>query len=138
LFHLFLDASAVIYLVEGGERTRRGVLDIFDRLAIERTNYQFAVSRLSHLECRVGPLRSGDGALLRQYDAVLSPSRMLSVELTPEVVDLATAIRAKTRLRTADALQAACALQLGDEHWFVTGDKAFANVTQLNTVLVSP
>jgi predicted nucleic acid-binding protein len=36
-------------------------------------------------------------------------------------------------LKTPDALQAACCLQLGEDHVFVTGDVGFRRVAGLNT-----
>lgn len=39
-------------------------------------------------------------------------------------------------MKTPDALQAACCLQLGSEHLFVTGDKALGKITGLNTHLL--
>jgi predicted nucleic acid-binding protein len=53
------------------------------------------------------------------------------VELSAQVVELATEIRARTGLKTPDALQAACCLQLGADHLFVTGDAAFRKVAGL-------
>jgi predicted nucleic acid-binding protein len=58
------------------------------------------------------------------------------VELTRDVVELATVIRAKHGLRTPDALQAASCLQLGAEHLFLTGDAGFERVAGLNVRLI--
>lgn len=48
-------------------------------------------------------------------------------------VNLAAAIRARHGLKTPDALQeAACCLQLGANHVFLSGDKGFRRVPGLN------
>lgn len=53
------------------------------------------------------------------------------------VVDLATAIRARHNLRTPDALQAACCLQHGADHVFLSGNKVFGRVAGLNCRLIA-
>jgi predicted nucleic acid-binding protein len=53
-------------------------------------------------------------------------------ELSADVADLATEIRARHRSKTPDALHATCCLQLGQDHIFVTGDSAFRRVSGLN------
>lgn len=52
----FLDASALIYLVDGEASWALVVQAILRQLASEGPGLQLAVSRLSGLECRVGPL----------------------------------------------------------------------------------
>jgi predicted nucleic acid-binding protein len=69
-----------------------------------------AVSDLSRLECRVRPLRDGQHETLALYDAFFSADDLTIVPLSPKILDLATSIRARTKLRTPDALQAACCL----------------------------
>ena len=128
----FFDASALIYLTEGREpfasKVRR-------ELAAVTKNYPdlgAAVSRLTWLECRVGPMKANDSATLASYDAFFARTDLAWVELTRDVVELAAAIRAKHGLRTPDALQAASCLQLGANHVFLSGDRAFKRVGGLN------
>ena len=52
------------------------------------------------------------------------------------VVEQATLLRADHLLRTPDALQAACCLQLGPAAVMVTGDAAFQKVPELQVALV--
>ena len=128
----YFDASALIYLVEGkppfAERRRAEL----SRWAKKHPDAGAAVSRLSWLECRVRPAREGDQATLAAFDAFFSRADLVWVELTREVVELATAIRVRHGLRTPDALQAASCLQLGAGHAFLTGDAAFERVAGLN------
>jgi predicted nucleic acid-binding protein len=127
----FLDASALIYLVEGAEpfaaRTRRALSDLVQR----EPPASVALSRLTWLECRVRPLREAETGVLADFDAFFRRPDIVWVELSAQVVELATEIRAHTGLKTPDALQAACCLQLGADHLFVTGDSAFRKVTGL-------
>lgn len=77
-------------------------------------------------------MKADDAATLGIYDAFFARPDLIRVELTAEVVDLATAIRARHGLKTPDALHAACCLQLGDDHVFLTGDPAFQRVAGLH------
>ena len=65
----FLDASALIYLVDGAASWALAAQATLRQLASEGPGLQLAVSRLSGLECRVGPLRRGDQASLDRFDA---------------------------------------------------------------------
>lgn len=96
-----------------------------------------AVSRLSVLECRVGPLRRGDHASLQRFDALFAQPDLLWVELSASVVELATRLRANHGLRTPDALQAACCLQLGPEAVMLTGAADFQTIRALPLQLIS-
>lgn len=127
----FLDASALIYLVEGAEpfaaRTRRALSDLAQREPYAAV----ALSRLTWMECRVRPLREAQTGVLAAFDALFRRPDVVWVELSAQVGELATEIRARTGLKTPDALQAACCLQLGADHLFVTGDAAFRKVAGL-------
>lgn len=59
------------------------------------------------------------------------------MELTREVVELATIIRARNALRTPDALHAACYLQPGPQHVLLSGDSTFQRVQGLNVQLLA-
>lgn len=133
----FYDASALIYLIEAeapfGNRVRKA-------LAAAASTYPglgSAVSRLTWLECRVGPMKANDSAALNAFDAFFARPDLVWVELTRDVVELAAAIRARHGLRTPDALQAASCLQLGSNHLFLTGDTAFKRVAGLKVKLLA-
>lgn len=134
---VFFDASALIYLIEGREPFVRNVRAAMEGLLRRDPGASTAVSRLSWLECRIGPLKNNDAESLSRYDAFFSRPDVTWVELTREVIELAAAIRARHGLRTPDALQAACCLQLGHEHQLLTGDAAFQRVVGLNVVLIA-
>ena len=96
-----------------------------------------AVSRLSWLECRVRPARNNDLATLAVFDAFFARPDLVWIEIDKDVVELATVIRVKHGLRTADALQASCCLQLGAKHVFLTGDTGFRKVAGLNVKVLA-
>ena len=63
---VLLDASAIIYLLEGDPETRQAVRDTLRSLHGEGDPPSLSVSALSRLECRVRPLREGDTASLER------------------------------------------------------------------------
>jgi predicted nucleic acid-binding protein len=133
----FLDASALIYLVEGDEAWSGAVQQALQELAAADPSLAIAVSRLSVLECRVGPLRRGDQASLERFDALFAQPDLLWVDLTAPVVEQATRLRALHGVRTPDALQAACCLQLGSDAVMVSGDADFRRIPTLQLRLLS-
>lgn len=130
----FLDANALIYLIEGAAPWAERVRNRLRSLSQATPELRIAASRLSWLECRVGPMKSGDSQVLARYDEFFSTPDLVCIELSAMVVELATAIRVRHGMKTPDALQAACCLQLGKDHYFLTGDKAFEKVAGLNVV----
>lgn len=134
----FLDASALIYLIEGKAPFAGKVHKELTSIAKKHADLKLALSRLTWLECRVGPMRTNDSATLASYDAFFARPGLVWVELTRDVVELAAAIRARHGLRTPDALQAASCLQLGKDHLFYSGDRAFRRVGGLNAKLLTP
>ncbi len=131
----FLDSSALIYYFEGAPRYQKAVVDALAAIKSKDAKAQVAVSRLGVMECRVKPLREGDKALLAAYDTLFAQTAI--VELSAEVVTLATNIRASNGLKTPDALQAACAMSLGADCVFVTGDVGFGRVQGLNVQVIN-
>lgn len=128
----FFDASALIYLIEGCEPFAGNLRATLQTVSDRHPGMRAAVSRLSWLECRVGPMKNDDTATLNHYDAFFSHPDLVWVELTRDVVELAALVRVRHGLRTPDALQAACCLQLGPEHVMLTGDRAFLRVAGLH------
>lgn len=137
----FLDASAVIYAVEGTPAWAEALKQQLRQLAMadqaSAGGLQLAISRLSWLECRVGPLRRRDGEALARFDAFFLHPDLEWVELSPAVVEQATLLRAEHNLRTPDALQAASCLQLGANAVMVTGDAGFQRVPTLRLALLT-
>ena len=137
----FLDASAVIYAVEGTEAWAEALKQQLRQLATTADTsaggLQLVISRLSWLECRVGPLRRRDAEALSRFDDFFLHPDLEWVELSPAVVEQATQLRAEHNLRTPDALQAASCLQLGAGAVMVTGDAGFQRVPSLRLALVN-
>ncbi|MBN3849434.1 type II toxin-antitoxin system VapC family toxin [Paraburkholderia sp. Ac-20342] len=134
---VFFDANALIYLLEGKEPFASRVRAELEAVYRAHPGVGSAVSRLSWFECRVGPMKTNDVTTLASFDAFFARPDLIWQELNREVVELAAAIRVRHGLRTSDALQAACCLQLGSDHMFLTGDSAFQRVHALNVALLT-
>ena len=132
----FLDACILIYRFEGEATAVASVDKTLSRLQRADRDARIAVSEISRLECRVRPLREGRRNLVATYDRFFASSGLTVVPLSRAMVDLATAIRARSGLRTPDALQAACCLSLEQPASFVTNDAGFRRETALDVVLV--
>ena len=112
------------------------LLGLIARLTARQAVVDVVVSRWSLLTCRVKPLREGNAPLLKTYDDFFAAIHI--VDLSAEVVDRATDLRVRHGLKTPDALQAASALSLPGEAFFVTADVGFSRVTSLEVRLLSP
>ena len=126
----------MIYRFEGEASIAARVDETLSRLQRDDQDSQIAVSDLSRLECRVQPLRDERYDLVLAYDRFFAASSLTVVPLSRLVVDLATVVRVRSSLRTADALQAACCLSLGQPARFITSDRAFQREPALDVVLV--
>lgn len=133
---LFLDACTVIYLIESqqqlGNKTRIVVTQALQNKA------QLIISRLSFLECRVLPLKTKDDDLLLRYNQFFKLPGLQIVELTADVINLATDLKVNypSSLRTPDALQLACALKANADT-FLTGDKKLMSIQEIKVLVVT-
>ena len=87
-------------------------------------------SRLTRLECRSKPLRSGDFATLAQFDVFFAGIELILAEVSPAVIERATDLRAKYDLKTPNALHYATAVEVGATV-FLTGDRGLARCTEV-------
>ncbi len=125
---LFLDACIVVYWIEAPDPFHARLMKRFGALRNRYPDASFAVSRLSWMECMVKPMRDSDQALIDVYRAFFDAGQLRVIELTASVVEQATLLRAKHGMKTPDALQAACALELGGDCLFLTNDSGFKKV----------
>lgn len=132
---LYLDACRFIYLVEGQPAFRDAVIRRVERLREQPGSLLFT-SRLSRLECRTKPLRTGDSALLATYESVLSANRLELVDIGAAVLERATELRARHRFKTPDALHLATAIEVR-AHAFLTGDADLLRCTDVRVELIS-
>ncbi len=135
--NLFFDACIVIYLIEANEPFCRQLQEKIRHITKNNPDASIAVSRLSILECLVHPLRNQDYHIIEQYRSFFARQELVIIDLLPEVIEKALWLRVNYNLRTPDALQAACALELPhNTSVFLTGDKTFTRVSELNVHIV--
>jgi predicted nucleic acid-binding protein len=128
---VYLDSCIVIYLIEGSPPNRAAVEATLQTHRPTTT----VISDLVRLECKVGPLRRDDRALLQRFDGFFASALM--VPLGPAVYDLAAELRAQHHIKTPDALHAAAAIFHGcDEFW--TNDRRLAALESRIALRVLP
>lgn len=134
---IFLDACAIIYIIEATEPFYSTIQTTLSGIISENPNTSIAISRLSIIECLVHPLRQQDTLTIGQYRSFFTRQDLQIIELTSEVIEKALWLRVNYNLRTPDALQAACALGLTPMSMlFLTGDKTFARIPELNVKIL--
>jgi uncharacterized protein len=106
---VFLDANAVIYLIEQpatlGPQTKARVNNL---LAIGE---RLVVSDLVRMECQVGPLKANDQVLLAQYVTFFQSPDVSVLTVSPAVCDRAARIRAQYGFKPLDSLHLAAAVE---------------------------
>lgn len=133
---LALDACTIIYLIEGGSPVAdlaRARLQELLRDPAARA----VCSRLARLECRVGPLRVGDVALLGRYDAFFQRRRLRIVDVSAAAIERATELRARYRFKTPDAIHLATAIE-AQADLFLTGDADLQRCTEAKVEVLQP
>lgn len=119
---IYLDSCILIYAIEDdserGDRVRRRLTDAGDALV--------AISPLVMEECLVAPLRDDDLALRDHYVRAFEQFELLELRV-PQFVRAAE-LRARTGLRTPDALHLAAA-QLAECSALWTNDSRLATAS---------
>jgi predicted nucleic acid-binding protein len=130
-----MDACSIIYLIESHQKLGQDTRLIVAKALQNKT--QLMVSRLSFLACRVLPLKENNTDLLASYNRFFQLPSVQIVELTADVINIATDLRVNyaSSLRTPDALQLACALSANAEQ-FLTGDKKLSVIQEIDVVVV--
>lgn len=129
-----LDTSVFIYHFEAHPVYHKHTSGLLAEM--ERGRWQAATSVITLMEINVRPLMLGREDVARQYEALLVNFPHLQiVELNREIARHATVLRAKFRIRPADALQVAACLDVGCQA-FVTNDLDLGRLSSLVDVVV--
>jgi predicted nucleic acid-binding protein len=116
---IFFDTNVFIYLFEGLEPNRTRMLDIRRRM-LERGD-RIVTSTMTLGELLVKPTKLGQASLIEQYDrAIRSAAEVISFDA--QVAWRFASLRATHTLRSADAIQLACAAHTGVD-LFLTNDQ---------------
>lgn len=110
---IYLDTCMIIGLIEGDTNQQKILKTMLP-------SHQIYSTELARLEVRVLAVRQNNETALQQFDRFFTVCEM--IDLNSAVFELATTLRAESRLKTPDALHLAAAIQSGcSEFW--TNDK---------------
>jgi predicted nucleic acid-binding protein len=116
---VFFDTNLFIYMFEGLEPFRSRALEIRKRM-IDRQD-RIVTSAMTLGEVLVKPTRLGQASLIEQYDrAIRSTAHVVTFDA--QVAWRYASLRATHPLRSADAIQLACAAHFGVD-LFITNDE---------------
>ncbi|MGH8705670.1 MAG: type II toxin-antitoxin system VapC family toxin [Burkholderiales bacterium] len=126
---MLLDSAPVVYVLEEHPKFAPRFQPLFDRHATGQL--LFAVTTMTIAEVLSGPLAAEEEALAKRYRAVMESWQV--VDLTAEIAESAARLRARLKLKLADAIQVASAIAVNADA-LVTHDRDFSRVKAL-TVL---
>lgn len=129
-----LDTSIFIYHLKAHPRYQQMTHMLLT--TVEAGRVQAVTSTITLMELSVHPWQLGRPAIAREYEALLAHfPHLVLADVTRDVARQAAQLRARYRLRPADALQVATALK-HDATAFVTNDRAFARLTELLDIII--
>lgn len=123
---VLVDSAPIIYVLEGHARFATRFQPLFERQAAG--DIAFAVATITIAEVLTGPLGAGEEALARRYRAAMESWQV--VNLTADIAESAARFRAASKLRLADAIQAASAIAVNADA-LVTHDRDFSKLKSL-------
>jgi predicted nucleic acid-binding protein len=126
----YLDSAPIIFLDEQAQPYATAV-----RRKLSAQGLTLITGELTRMECRVKPLRNGDTALLQDFDDYFANSMAEIIQLTRDVIDRATEIRAQFNFKTADSIQLAAAL-VSNSGVFLTNDHRLNHFTGITVEVI--
>jgi predicted nucleic acid-binding protein len=130
-----VDTVVFVHFVEQHTELLPVIRPLF--VAADSGSLRLVTSAITLLEVLVVPYRAGDLALASRYETLLTRSRGLTlVELERQVLRAAAHLRARSGIRTPDALQIAAALAHRCSA-FITNDQRLPRVSDLPVFLLS-
>lgn len=125
----------MLHLPCGGAARLRTVVE--QRLRSLEPLSKLITSQLARLECRTKPMRDGNRSLLERYDTLFGADRVAVLDVSEQVIDRATDLRARHGFKTPDAIHLATALESSAaEFW--TGDAALSRCTDIAVTVLLP
>ncbi len=129
-----LDTAPIIYFIEEHETYRNIVRPVF--VEIDSGNIEAITSTITLLEVLVHPLRTGNETLAEKYrEILLSSAGLITFEISHEISEMASRLRAKYSIRTPDAIQIAVGIQHGAAN-FLTNDPNLRKVSEIKILIL--
>ena len=130
-----LDTAPIIYYIEDHETYRKIVRPVF--VEIDVGNIEAITSTLTLLEVLVHPFRAGNQVLAEKYrEILLSSAGLITFEISHEISEMASRLRAKYSIRTPDAIQIAVGIQYGATD-FLTNDPHLKKVSEIKVSVLA-
>jgi predicted nucleic acid-binding protein len=131
---LAFDTAPIIYFIERHPAYVTIMREIFRRVVT--ANLRGCTSVITLTEVLTLPRRAGDVQVANtSIDLLVRGRDIMLVSIDPATADLAADLRARYRLRTADALQLAAAIRAGSQA-IVTNDMTLRRVSELAVLVV--
>lgn len=131
---VYLETSCLIYTVERNPDFYPLLVPLW--AAAQSGRISLISSKLSILECLVGPYKTGNQRVLAGYEAIFSVRDLNLIPIEEQILREAARLRSASRLKTPDAIHAATALT-ANAATFVTNDPHFKSVAGLSTQVLS-
>jgi predicted nucleic acid-binding protein len=129
-----VDTSIFIYHIEGSTRFAEPAGTVLDGLA--RGAFEGVTSVLTLMEITVKPLQLERPDVADEYEVLLATyPHLLVADVDRATARRAAQLRARYRLRPADALQIAACLEF-EATAFVTNDKALRHLGEIKVLLL--
>lgn len=129
-----LDSAPLIYALEAHPIYVRDLRRFLN--ALDEGRFRAVTSTVTLIEVLTQPLRHGDVALVRRYEALLlEDPGLATLDLSVAAAREAARLRAAYNLRTPDAAQLATAIAAGASH-FLTNDARLTRVTELRVLVL--
>ena len=129
-----LDSAPLIYFIEENP-TYLEMTDAFFE-AMMRGEFNVVTSVVTLPEVLVYPLRQGNTTLAQQYrDILFDAEGLTTIQVSPDIAEVAAQLRAVHNLRTPDAIQMATAIFEGAS-FFVTNDARLPSLPGLEVLVL--
>ena len=132
---LYLDASAIVYGVEGSDTLSDWVQARLD--AVEEAAGVLLTSRMCPVEALVKPLREQDEETIFRYAMALTRPALKVFPVSNFVLEEALRLRVIYNFKTADAIHLATAI-VHEADAFLTGDRQLRRCRDIEIELIQP
>jgi predicted nucleic acid-binding protein len=128
-----LDTAPLIYFIEDNPDYIETVRLFFE--AMDRGDFLVVTSTVTLLEVLVHPLRSNNKELATEYRDILLNSRLMTLEVSSPIAELAAHLRSAYDIRTPDAIQVSAAISAEATHFF-TNDVRLPKIPDINIISI--
>jgi predicted nucleic acid-binding protein len=130
---IYVDSCIIIYTVEKIPEYSQLLQPIWQKLA--QDEIEIITSELTFMECLVLPLKLNNNRLIMAYQNILSTTKIKLQPISLPILRDGANLRAKSKIKTADAIHIATALSLNCD-LFLTNDLGLKNIPNLSTIVL--